>query len=133
MPASGDGDDLTDIKSTKLTDRVHELNSISKHGELPYTLICLLSCPDFTQTPIVYSAIASENGLQGNIVWLFLLTVFWTAVERPSEQADDSEVFYTLTQKGAEMAKRVAAGKVRLTWISVHVREGMPLAFCCYL
>lgn len=33
-------------------------------------------------------------------------------VERPSEQADDSEVFYTLTQKGAEMAKRVAAGKV---------------------
>jgi len=35
-------------------------------------------------------------------------------VVRPSEQADDSEVFFLLTQKGAEMAKRVAAGKVYL-------------------
>ena len=35
------------------------------------------------------------------------------AVVRPSEQADDSEVFFLLTQKGAEMAKRVAAGKVQ--------------------
>lgn len=34
-------------------------------------------------------------------------------VLRPSEQADDSEVFFLLTQKGAEMAKRVAAGKGR--------------------
>ena len=35
------------------------------------------------------------------------------AVVRPSEQADDSEVFFLLTQKGAEMAKRVTAGKVQ--------------------
>ena len=42
-------------------------------------------------------------------------------VERPSEQADDSEVFYTLTQKGAEMAKRVAAGKVYLAEISFGI------------
>lgn len=33
LPIAGDGDDLTDIKSTKLTDRVHELNSISRHGK----------------------------------------------------------------------------------------------------
>lgn len=34
-------------------------------------------------------------------------------VERPSEQADDSEAFYELACKGAEMSKRVAAGKAR--------------------
>lgn len=40
-----DGDDLTDIKSSKLTDRVHELNSISKHGEfLDYMILCIPIC-----------------------------------------------------------------------------------------
>ena len=47
-------------------------------------------------------------------------------MERPSEQAEDSEAFYMLTQKGAEMAKRVAAGKVGFPTFC-HIEVGLVL------
>lgn len=52
------------------------------------------------------------------------------AVQRPSEQADDSEAFYVLTQRGAEMAKRLAVGKVAVaqSCSAVHGDRVLPSA-----
>jgi len=102
---AGSKDDLGDFSKDSLQEALGNANLLHERGDYLY-LSPLLLVIVFASTPVV-CGISERYTL---VACCLLHQPLCTAVNRPREQAKDSEVFCTLAASGVEQAKKLAAG-----------------------
>lgn len=102
---------MGDFSKDSLQEALGNANLLHERGDYLY-LSPLLLVIVFASTPVACGI--SERLML--VACCLLHQPLCTAVNRPREQAKDSEVFCTLAASGVEQAKKLAAGaKVQLT------------------